>query len=127
MTAPVEAPARKSKPSVSERAGQAICPECGGKVERRSPKGPFPTFCTLECKKAHSNRSMVEGRAVIAFLKAWRIDRASGPIAQGSFQQVCSIVDMFNDQDRKAGRPRADLYAAKLLNDGFLYMDRKRP
>lgn len=116
---------RQKKPTISERAREAICPECGGQVVRRSARGPMPTFCKPECKRAHGNRHIVEGRAVIAFLKAWRIDRGSGPIAQGALTQLCQIVDQFNAQDRDAGRPRADLYAAKLMADGRLFMDRQ--
>ena len=118
--------ARAAKPTVSERAREKVCPECAGPVIRRSTKGPFPTFCTPECKKSHGNRHIVEGRAVIAFLKAWRIDRAQGEIAQQSFAQVCQIVDQFNAQDLAASRPRADLYAAKMLADGTMFFDRQR-
>lgn len=124
----VEAPARKaSKPSIAERARCAICPECGGPVVRRSVRGPVPTFCSPEHKKLYGNRQLVEGRAVIGLLKAWRIERGSGPIASAALAQVCSILDGFNSTDRDAGRPRADLYAAKLLADGSIYADRARP
>lgn len=123
---------KKAKPTIAERARERVCPNCGGPVVRRSAKGPAPTFCSPECKKAHGNRAIVEGRAVIAFLKAWRIDRAQGEIAQGAFAQVCQIVDQFNAQDlayrgpNGETRPRADLYAAKLLVDGSMFFDRQR-
>lgn len=115
-----------AKPTVAERAAQRLCPECAGQVVRRSPKGPMPTFCSKECKTSHSNRHIVEGRAVIALLKAWRIDRGTGEIAKGAFQQVCTIVDGFNADDNAAGRPRADLYAVKVLATGTQYIDRRR-
>jgi endogenous inhibitor of DNA gyrase (YacG/DUF329 family) len=117
--------ASSPKPTIKDRAADKTCPECGGLVVRKSARGPFPTFCSQECKKAHSNRHIVEGRAVIAFLKAWRIDRAQGEIAQKSFAEICTIVDQFNAQDLKAGRPRADLYAAKLLATQTTYFDRQ--
>lgn len=121
-----ETPARKTaKPTIFERARDHQCPECGGDVVRKSARGPMPTFCSLTCKKAFGNRQLVEGRAVVAFLKAWRIDRAQGEIASTSFQQICQIVDQFNADDRAAGRPRADLYAAKLLREGTSYSDRQ--
>lgn len=116
---------KTSKPTIQQRARDHVCPECGGEVIRRSARGPMPTFCSAECKKSHANRHIVEGRAVIAFLKAWRIDRAQGEIAQSSFAEICNIVDQFNAQDREAGRPRADLYAAKLLADGTKFVDRQ--
>lgn len=127
MIATLEAkPARRAKPSISERAREAICPECGGKVERRSNRGPVPTFCSPECKRTRGNRRLVRGSAVIELLQAWRIDRGSGPIANAAFAQLCAIADQFNSDDRDAGRPRADLMAAKLLADGTIYADRQR-
>jgi endogenous inhibitor of DNA gyrase (YacG/DUF329 family) len=117
--------AKPAKPTIHQRAREHVCPNCGGEVVRRSARGPMPTFCSADCKKAHANRHIVEGRAVIAFLKAWRIDRAQGEIAQGSFAEVCAIVDQFNAQDREAGRPRADLYAAKILAEGTRFVDRQ--
>lgn len=117
---------KQSKPSIAQRAADRICPECAGPVERRSARGPMPTFCSQKCRKDHGNRHIVEGRAVIAHLKAWRIDRGSGPIAKAAFAEICSIIDGFNAADKEAGRPRADLYAAKLLNDGYRYMDRQQ-
>ena len=114
------------KPSIQERAADAICPECGGEVVRRSSRGPMPTFCSKLCRREHSNRHLVEGRAIIALLKAWRIDRGSGEIAKTAFTQATQILDGFNFADREAERPRADLYAAKLMASGTLYMDRAR-
>lgn len=126
MTTTVATAAPKSsKPTISQRARERVCPNCGGEVVRRSTRGPMPTFCSAECKKDHANRHIVEGRAVIAFLKAWRIDRAQGEIAQKAFEQICKITDQFNAQDREAGRPRADLYAAKLMVDGTQFFDRQ--
>lgn len=116
---------KTQKPTIRERARERVCPECGGEVVRRSARGPMPTFCSQECKKAHANRHIVEGRAVIALLKAWRIDRAQGEIAKEAFAQVNRMLDQFNAQDREAGRPRADLYAAKLMADGTQFMDRQ--
>lgn len=120
---------RPAKPTIRQRAHERVCPNCGGPVERRSTRGPMPTFCDARgkgvCKKEHANRHLVEGRAVIAFLKAWRIDRGQGEIAQKSFEQICRITDQFNAQDLAAGLPRADLYAAKLLADGTQFFDRQ--
>lgn len=115
----------KYRPSVQERARQAVCPECGGPVVRSSPKGRMPVFCSKEHKVSHQNRHVNEGRAMAALVKAWRIDRGSGEIAKEAFSQLCQMVDAFNAADSEAGRPRADLYAAKLMADGRQYMDRR--
>lgn len=116
-----------NRPTIKERLRERVCPNCGRTPERTSPKGPPPIFCSKECKRDHNNRLLVEGRAVIGFLKAWRIDRGQGEIAQRSFAQVCEIADLFNAKDLEAGRPRADLYAATILAEGTRYVDRRRP
>lgn len=113
----------KGKP-MGELIKTRVCPNCGGDVVRKSARGPFPTFCSAECKREHGNRMIVEGRAVIGLLKAWRIDRAGSPTAKAAFAEVNRILDTLNAQDREAGRPRADLYAAKLLADGRSFHDR---
>lgn len=120
-----------SRPSVRERLREKICPNCGGPVPRISKRGPPPIFCDAKgkgvCKREHNNRLTVEGRAVIGLLKGWRIDRGSGEIAQKSFQQAVEIIDLLNGQDKEAGRPRADYYAATLIASGSRYFDRQRP
>jgi endogenous inhibitor of DNA gyrase (YacG/DUF329 family) len=114
-----------AKPTIRERASQAICPECGGAVVRRSARGPFPTFCSGECKRVRANRRLVRGSAVIEFVQAWRLARGSGEIAKASFAQICAIADQFNAEDNAAGRPRADLAASKLIISGTLFCDRQ--
>ena len=114
-----------AKPTIRERAAQPICPECGGAVVRRNARGPFPTFCSADCKKIRANRRLLRGSAVIELLQSWRIDRGCGEIAKASFAQLCTIVDAFNAEDAAAGRPRADLAAAKILVTGTLFCDRQ--
>jgi len=115
------------KPTINERARQAICPECGGQVKRRKPTGPFPKFCCEEHKKAFGNRLLGQGLPVIGLLKAWRKDRGSGEIAQTAFSQVCQILDQMIATDTAAGRPSPDLYASKLMFNSGRYIDRERP
>jgi hypothetical protein len=116
-----------TKPTIRERLRERICPNCGNPVARRSAKGPAPTFCGRDtCKREMNNRLMGEGLTVIGLLKAWRVDRGSGEIAQGCFAQAIEALDNFNQQDREAGRPRADYYGATLLAKGTRYVDRQR-
>ena len=117
---------KSAKPTIAELARKPICPECGGAVVRRSAKGPAPTFCSPECKRTRGNRRLVRGSAIIEFAQAWRAARGSGEVAQGSFQQLCNILDQLNAEDNAAGRPRADLMAAKILVDQTTYFDRQR-
>ncbi len=115
-----------SKPEIRELARQPICPNCGGEAVRKHAKGPPPKFCTKKCKIEMTNRLTAEGRNLIAFAKAWRIDRGSAPVATASLAQMCEILDYLNAADHAAGRPRADLYAAKILADGTRFIDRRR-
>lgn len=115
-----------SKPSIRERVKERICPNCGAPAVRKSTRGPDPVFCSKKCKVELNNRLTVEGRALIAFVKAWRIDRGSGEIAQESLQQLCEIADYFNAEDLRLGRPRADYQAAAILSTGTKFFDRKR-
>jgi endogenous inhibitor of DNA gyrase (YacG/DUF329 family) len=117
-----------TKPTIQERLRERLCPNCGGPVSRRSARGPAPKFCSNKCKRDLNNRLLVEGAAVIGLLKAWRVDRGSGEIAKNCFAQAVTILDTFNAEDLKAGRPRADYYGATLLGwqGTNRYEDRRR-
>lgn len=122
MTTEAQAPKKSSKPTIRERAAARVCPNCGKpSPERKSNKGPAPLYCRPEenggrdCKRELANRNTVDAAAILPYLKAWRVDRGTGEIAQASFQLVCQMLDDLNEQDRKANRPRADYHAATLL------------
>lgn len=116
----------KTRPTIAERAIEKVCPGCGGSIIKEKRRGRPSLFCSSECQKDFQYRTSIEGRAIIAFVKAWRIDRGTGEIAKGCFAEICTIADRFNAADREAGRPRADLYAAKMLATGFASIDRLR-
>lgn len=115
-----------AKQTISERAREPVCPQCGGPVKRKSAKGPSPRFCCAQHQKAFQNRMLSEGLIIAPLAKAWRINRGSGPVAQEALQQLCQVLDFFNNRDLEKGRPRADLYAAKLMGDHRIYLDRRR-
>jgi endogenous inhibitor of DNA gyrase (YacG/DUF329 family) len=117
---------RTTRPSLRETANQMVCPNCGGEVKRKSPHGPRPVYCSTECRKAKGNRDLARGSVIVTLAQAWRINRGSGEVAQEAFKEFVSILDKFNDEDRAEGRPRADIAAAKLLDSGYRYIDRKR-
>lgn len=120
--------AKKTRPEAREVAHQAICTECGGPLPPRAPKakGPGRTYCSDTCKKARNSRRLVRGSAIVEWAQTWRRNRAQGPVAQASFAQLCQILDQFNSEDSAAGRPPADLAAARMLMDGTRYFDRQR-
>lgn len=106
----------KSKPTISQRAAERICPNCAApSAPRKSTRGPAPRYCSEACKREKGNRDLRDGLSLVNFVKAWRADRGTGEIAKASFARVCQIADMLNEEDRKAGRPRADYNAAVLL------------
>lgn len=117
---------RAPRPSVAETANQMVCPNCGAPTKRKSATGPRPTYCSTECRKASGNRDLARGSVIVKLAQAWRINRGQGPVAQEAFAEFIAILDSFNAEDKEAGRPRADIAAAKLLDSGFRYIDRKR-
>lgn len=106
-------------------AHMAICPNCGGEVKRKAERGPFPTFCSTECRKEKGNRDLGRGSAIVAYAQTWRRNRGQD-LGGNAFAELCQILDRYNAEDREAGRPFADLHVAKLLNTGFLNMDRAK-
>jgi hypothetical protein len=120
--------ARVAKPTAGELARQPICTECGGPLPERAEKtrGPRRQYCTVTCKKLRAGRRLAQGSAVIEWAKTWRRNRGSGEIGQASLAQLCNILDQMNSEDHQAGRPPADLAAARMLVDGTMYFDRQR-
>lgn len=120
-------PKRTNRPSIKERAAERTCCNCGkpiegGRANKMYCSGPGKrSSCAIEAQ----NRAVARGAAIVRWAQAWRIDRGSGEIAKGSLDQLCNIVDSFNAEDLAAKRPRADLWASKLLASGSLYIDRR--
>lgn len=116
------------RPTASELARQPICTECGGPLPPRPPKqkGPGREYCSPECKKVRNARRLTRGSAVIEWAQTWRRNRGSGTLAQMAFSQLCNILDQLNAEDNKAGRPPADLAAARMIQTGTMYFDRQR-
>ena len=114
------APRRSSRPSIRDRAATRVCPNCGKpSPERRSAKGRAPLYCDDKCKREANNRDLRDGLSLVTFVKAWRVDRGTGEIAQASFRRICEIADMLNEDDRRAARPRADYAAAVKLHNEY--------
>lgn len=103
-----------------------LCPECGLPVQRKSPKGRAPVFCTNKHKVAFNNRQTVRGRAIISLAMAWRQQRGKKGVGSTSFKEMCRIIDDFNREDRIAGRPLVTDYVANMQkNDCRSYMERR--
>jgi endogenous inhibitor of DNA gyrase (YacG/DUF329 family) len=108
--------------SEPQRLTTRHCPECGTLIPSNL-KGRDREFCKEACKQVFRNRLAVRGKAIAALAQAWRIDRGSGDVAKQCFAELTSILDLFNSEDRDAGRPRPTEYARRLLQQGR-YIDR---
>lgn len=104
------------------------CPNCGNAFRRGSGRGGVKSFCQKECKRQFESRSMNQGRAIIVLAKAWRECRnkkEDGQLGSACLSELVSIIDLFNQDDRAAGRPHSKKYADQLLKQGR-YIDRKK-
>lgn len=102
-----------------------ICAECGTSFV---PARPQQQFCESAHKIAFQNRAAAEGRAVIALAKAWRASRnsaANRELGSKCLSELAAILDLFNSDDRAAGRPSPMIYAESLLKQGR-FIDRRR-
>jgi hypothetical protein len=102
------------------------CPYCGGKVERKSDRGPAPSYCSPACRLSQNNSDLSDGGAIIKLAKAWREARGSGPVGAAAFRQMTAALDTMLEANRKSGRPSALYAAAALLQQGTTYQDRRR-
>lgn len=103
-TAPAQA---KRKPTF----GRKTCAECGEKFTAGSPRS---AFCTPAHKLAFHNRS--KGRsAAISYAMAYRLKRGKKGVGAESFKELCRLLDLYNAEDREAGRPSAADYVEGMM------------
>lgn len=108
---------------------QRQCPNCGKPVVRKPGPGGAKTFCAPRCKVEYQGRAMNEGRAIIAFAKAWRESRnrkEDREVGSAALAELCNVLDSFNAADRAAGRPRTTEYVKTQFQRGYLYRDRSQ-
>lgn len=106
---PAEAPARKRA-----TFGRRECPECGVKFTAGNIGAQF---CTPAHKTAFHNRQ--KGRASVVMLAmAYRQKRGGKGTGAECFKEMCRLLDLFNEEDRRAGRPSAAQYVEGLKRRG---------
>lgn len=118
-------PAQDAGNAPGGRLAANPCPNCGQRFPRGT-RGSPKLFCGQDCRKAFHKRQARRGEALAAFVLAWRGKRGSGPGAKAAFAELCSIADLFNAEDREAGRPPMVDYTSAVLREGR-YIDRKCP
>lgn len=78
------------------------CQECGTVFRHWHADA---NFCTRAHGTAFHNRSAKRGKVLIPILLTWRGKRGSGDLAKYAFAELCAAADLWNAEDRKAGRP----------------------
>lgn len=96
-----------------------LCPECGGPVVQQERKRRPRVFCCDAHSDAYANRCAARGKALIKAAMAWRVNRGSGDVAKFAMAEMCAMLDRFAEEDRLAGRMRADDYFAHVSDFQF--------
>lgn len=100
--------------------GMRTCAECGAKFTAGHQQAQF---CSTAHKTAFHNRQ--KGRSSVVMLAmAYRQKRGGKGTGAESFKEMCRLLDLFNEEDRKAGRPSAASYVEgmkrrDLINTGW--------
>lgn len=135
MDSPNSAPGAADAPTAPLARQMAYkpshCLECG---ESFVPNRPQQVFCKPKCKTAFQNRAAVDGRAIIALAKAWRLSRnakkgsPNRALGAAAFGQMITTLDNMLERDRSEGRTpqMAFDYVRSLFWDGRDWRDRAR-
>jgi hypothetical protein len=101
--------------------GKRRCPECLAAVD--TSKDWRKLFCSNEHRTAYHNRQTVRGRKLVPLVMAERItrsgycrDKVTGILAR---QKSRHLMDLWNREDREAGRMPSDEYVAIREKLGF--------
>lgn len=108
-----QAPAPEATAAPAKKArtyGTRTCAECG---DTFTAGHTGAQFCTPAHKNAFHNRQ--KGRASVVMLAmAYRQKRGGKGTGATAFREMCRLLDLFNEEDRKAGRPSAASYVEGL-------------
>ncbi len=137
-TAQAPAPVGHNRPPRKRRLFKHDCPECATPfTAARDAK-----FCSTPCKNTYHNRNMKRGKVAMPLLLAWRgarslpkwmreRDAASGEkppterteLSAWAFRELCALADLWNEDDRKAGRLPATSYVLPKMRAGWKGVD----
>lgn len=111
-------------------AAPKLCPECGCELPATKSRGKKRVFCSDEHKTIHNNRMAARGKSLAKIAMGWRQQRGAGDLGKFLFGEMTSMLDMWNAEDLKAGRMRADHYASLVCDwqpnlPPVRYIDRK--
>lgn len=85
-----------------------VCPECSASFMG----GPDALFCSTAHKTAWHNRAGGRGRNAVPLMQAWRGGRGrkGDEMASWAYGELCALADLYNEEDRRAGRIPAAEY-----------------
>lgn len=97
-----------------------ICPQCGvAFVATHGRQG----FCTGEHQKAFHETNKVRGQLALPLLQSWRLSKnGSNDDRRFAFAQLCALADIWNAEDKEAGR-RPELIVRARRLDGWAAAD----
>jgi ribosomal protein S27AE len=101
-------------------APNRICPECGQRFKAHHGR---QRFCETAHKTAFHARNRDRGKVAIPLVQIWRLGK-NGKTAERSyaFSQLCALTDLWNEEDRNAGR-RPDLVVKAKMRAGWIAAD----
>ena len=99
-------------PKASRKTFHRVCHECGAAFDTTHPG---KEFCTDAHKKAFHIRNGKRGKVLCQLAMAWRNGRGTKGMAKRAMSEMCTLLDAYAAEDRKAGRPGADKYVESLL------------
>lgn len=106
-------------PSPARKTYARKCPECAtafaGSRDAR--------FCTTACKDTFWNREGKRGKVLTPLFRAWRGGRGSNDVARYAFSEICSLADIWNAEDRAAGRMSAADFIRPKMTEGWRATD----
>lgn len=109
---------RRQKPQAS-----GCCPECQTKFVRA--RGAV--FCSGVCKTRWHNRAKARGQQMMALVLAWRAarnfkgkDAPQKRTGAAAFAEMARLADLYNEEDRVAGRQSPVDFLARQFRQGLV-------
>lgn len=98
------------------------CPECLAPAGVTS-NGRAKVFCSPKHKRDFHNRMYQRGFMSAGLLQAWRASRGKSLVAKWAYREMAALGDLWNAEDRTAGRMSQAEYLATKANADWRAID----
>ena len=89
------------------------CPECSAYFDGTGRS----VFCSPSHKQAFHNRNQARGQVMMPLVLGWRAGRGQKLSAKAALRELARLADMWNAEDKAAGRvPQAEYARVKIAN-----------